>query len=70
MTRRTFLRSKSLTAAGEIEAKKAIQNFQEIAYKNEDISESVSSIDSGLIFPSRSGPDISRDTSVVAVYAL
>ena len=50
MTRRAFLSSKSNTAAGEIEIKKASQKSWQIARKNEDISESVSSIDSGPIF--------------------
>ena len=50
--------------------KKASQNFQELGQKNEDFSESVNSIDSGAIFPSRSGEDLSRNVVVVLVYAL
>ena len=37
--------------------------------KNEDISESVNSIDSGAIFPPSSGHDRSRNTVGVSVYA-
>ena len=37
--------------------------------KNEDISESVSSIDSGAIFPYRSAQELSRNVFVVSVYA-
>ena len=37
--------------------------------KNEDISESVSSIDSGAIFQPRSGQELSRNVFVVSVYA-
>ena len=39
-------------------------------HKNEDISESVSSIDSGAIFRSRLAHELSRNVSVVSVYAL
>ena len=38
-------------------------------HKNEDISESVNSIDFGAIFPPRSGHELSRNASVVFVYA-
>ena len=38
-------------------------------HKNEDISESVNSIDSGTIFPSRLAHELSRNVSVVSVYA-
>ena len=38
--------------------------------KNEDISESVNSIDLGAIFQPRSGYDLSRNAFVVFVYAL
>ena len=62
--------SKSNTAAGEIEIKKASQNFQELGQKNEDISKSVNSIDSGAIFLTRSGQDLSRNVVVVLAYAL
>ena len=37
--------------------------------KNEDISESVNSFDTGAIFRSRSGHDLSRNASVVSDYA-
>ena len=50
MTRRAFLSSKSNTGAGEIEFKMACQKVIKIDHKNEDISESVNSIDSGAIF--------------------
>ena len=42
--------SKSNTGAGEIEFKQACQKVVKIAHKNEDISKSVNSIDSGPIF--------------------
>ena len=41
-----------------------------MVHKNEDISKSVNSIDSGAIFPSRLGQGISRNIPVVSVYAL
>ena len=47
-----LLCSKSNTAAGEIQIKLACQKSWQIAPKNEDISKSVNSIDSGAIFPS------------------
>ena len=50
--------------------KKACQNSWQIAPKNEDISESVSSIDRGAIFPGRLDHDLSRNIGVVSVYAL
>ena len=61
--------SKSNTAAGTIQIKKACQKSWQIGRENEDISKSVSSIDSGAIFPSRSGQDLSRNVFVVFVYA-
>ena len=70
MTRRAFLSSKSNTAAGEIELQLASQKRWQIGPKNEDFSKSVNSFDSGAIFPISSGQDISRNTSVVSVYAL
>ena len=39
-------------------------------HKNEDISKSVSSIDSGAIFLPRSGQELSRNVGAVSVYAL
>ena len=69
MTGRAFLSSKSNTCAGEIEFKMACQTSWQIAPKNEDISESVNSIDRGAIFLPRSGQDLSRDVVVVSVYA-
>ena len=50
--------------------KKASQNFQEIAHKNEDISEAVSSIHSGAIFLPSLGHEVYRNVFVVSVYAL
>ena len=70
MTRRAFLSSKSNTGAGEIVIKKACQKVGKIVQKNEDISESVNSIDAGAIFPPRLGCDLSRNVVVVSVYAL
>ena len=69
MTRRAFLSSKSNTGAREIEFKHACQKVGN-DHKKEDISESVNSFDSGAIFPSRSGQDISRNVFVVSIYAL
>ena len=40
-----------------------------IGQKNEDISESVNSIDSGPIFVPSLGQDLSRNVFVVSVYA-
>ena len=51
MTRRAFLSSKSNTGAWEIEMKWACQKCVQMVQKNEDFSESVSSFDSGAIFP-------------------
>ena len=62
--------SKSNTGAGAIQIKKACQKSWQIGPKNEDISKSVSSIDSGAIFPSRLGQDLSRNVLVVSLYAL
>ena len=70
MTRRAFPSSKSNTAAGTIQIKKACQKSWQIGPKNEDISKSVSSIDSGAIFPSRSGHELSRNVGGMSVYAL
>ena len=70
MTRRAFLSSKSNTGAGEIEIKKACQKVIKIAHKNEDISKSVNSIDSGAIFPPSLGQDLSRNAVGMSVYAL
>ena len=70
VTRRAFLSSKGNTAAGTIQIKKACQKSWQIAPKNEDISKSVSSIDSGAIFPPRLGQDLSRNVPVVSGYAL
>ena len=69
MTRRAFLSSKINTGAREIVIKKASQNFPELGRKNEDISKSVSSIDTGAIFLPRSGHELSRNVGVVSVYA-
>ena len=69
MTRRAFLSSKSNTGAAEIQIKHASQKFQELGQKNEDISKSVNSFDSGPIFPGRLGHDLSRNVFVVSIYA-
>ena len=39
-------------------------------HKNEGISESVNSIDSGAIFPSRLGRELPRNVGGMSVYAL
>ena len=69
MTRRAFLSSKSNTGAGEIEIKRACQKLWYLVQKNEDFPESMNSFDSGSIFPSSLGHDLSRNRSVVPVYA-
>ena len=61
--------SESNTTAGTIQIKKACQKSWQIAPKNEDISKSVSSIDSGAIFRPRSGQDLPRNVVVVSGYA-
>ena len=47
--------------------KKAYQKCWQIASKNKDISKSVSSIDAGAIFLSRSGQDLSRYAFVARI---
>ena len=69
MTRRAVLCSKSNTGAGEIQIKQACQKVGKIDQKNEDISRSVNSFDTGTIFPARWDQDLSRDVVVVSVYA-
>ena len=69
MTRRAFLSSKSNTGAGEIQIKRACQKLWYLVQKNEDFSESMNSFDSGSIFPSSLGHYLSRNRSVVSVYA-
>ena len=49
--------------------KKACQNSWQIASKNEDISDFVSSIDFGAIFLPRLGQDLSRNAFAVSGYA-
>ena len=62
--------SKSNTAAWEIEFQHASQKVGKIDHKNEDISESVNSIDSGANFRPRLAHELSRNVPVVSVYAL
>ena len=62
--------SKSNTAAGTIQIKWACQNSWQLGRKNEDCSKSVSSIDSGAIFPPSLGQDLSGNVVGVSVYAL
>ena len=62
--------SKSNTGAWEIEINKVCQNFWSMGQKNEDISKSVSFIDSGLIFLASLSFNLSRNAFVVSVYAL
>ena len=69
MTRRAFLSSKSNTGAGEIPIKRACQKLWYLVQKNDDFSESMNSFDTGSIFLSPLGHDLSRDRSVVSVYA-
>ena len=69
MTRRAFLSSKSNTGAGEIHIKRAYQKVRYLGQKNENFPESMNSFDSGSIFRSSLGHDISKHISVVFVYA-
>ena len=69
MTRRAFLISKNNAGAEEIQIKGACQKLWYLDLKNEDFSESMNSFDSGSIFPSSLGHDLSRNRSVVSVYA-
>ena len=47
----------------------ACQKLAQMIQKNEDISESVNSFDTGAIFWPRSGHDLSRNVAVVSGYA-
>ena len=47
----------------------ACQKLGQMVQKNEDISESVNSFDTGAIFRARSGHDLSRNASVVSGHA-
>ena len=47
----------------------ACQKLGQMVQKNEDISESVNSFDTGAIFRPRSGHDLSRNVAVVPGYA-
>ena len=69
MTRRACHSSKSNTGAGEIQIKQACQKVGKMDQKNEDISRSLNSFDTGAIFPAGLGQDMSRDVVVVFVYA-
>ena len=69
MTRRAFLALRVIQAQGN-RVQTCLSKMGKIDHKNEDISESVNSIDRGAIFPPRSGHDLSRNASVVSVYAL
>ena len=64
-----FSGSKSNTAAVEIVLKLGCQKSVNFEYKNEDISKSVCSFDSGSIFHPSLGQDISRNRFVVSIYA-
>ena len=66
MTRRAFLSSRVIQAHGK---SRACQKMGQMVQKNEDISESVNSFDTGAIFRPRSGHDLSRNVSVVSGYA-
>ena len=69
VTRRASLSSKSNTGAGEIQTKRACQKVWYLAQKNEHFSKSMNSFGSGSIFPSSLGHYLSRNKSVVSVYA-
>ena len=47
----------------------ACEKLGQMVQKNEDISESVNSFDTGAIFRPRSGHDLSRNVSFVSGYA-
>ena len=53
----------------EIEVEHANQKVGKVDHKNEDFSKSVSSFDTGPIFPARSGHDLSRNIGPMAIYA-
>ena len=55
--------------APQVQIKRACQKVWYLVQKNEDFSESMNSFDSGSIFPSSLGHDLSRNRSVVSVYA-
>ena len=61
--------SKSNTLAAGIALKHASQKNRIFDHKNEEISKSVNSFDTGSIFRPRLGHDLSRNTSVVSIYA-
>ena len=54
---------------GQIGVNLVSEKSGEIDHKSEDISGSVSSIDSGVIFRPRLGQDLSRNAFVVSGYA-
>ena len=51
------------------EQRLTVYRAHQVCHKNEDISESVSSFDTGAIFRPRSGHVLSRNVSVVSGYA-
>ena len=58
-----------ITLQWEIAVNWVSETIAKVDHKSEDISGSVCSIDSGAIFPPRSGQDLSRNVFVVSIYA-
>ena len=59
-----------IQAQGQFRSNRLVKIWCKWLRKNKDISESVNSIDSGAIFPSRSGHELSRNVGGMSVYAL
>ena len=70
MIRRAFANSKSNAGAGEIQFKKACQKSGNFGEKNGNISGSMNSFATGIIFPGRSRRELSNGIGLVSVYAL
>ena len=69
MTRRAFLALRVIQRQGKFSSKGLVKIFPVMSQENKDFSKSVNSIDSGAIFPTRLGQDLSRNTFVVSGYA-
>ena len=70
LTRRAFLSSRVIQRQGKSSSRWLVKKVIKIDRQNEDISNSVSSIESGAIFLSRLAHELSRNIIVVSVYAL
>ena len=69
MTRRALLALKVIRLYGQIHIICGPEKCVFLDHKNEHISKSVSSFDTGPIFMERVGQDLSRNTGLVSVYA-